>query len=152
VDLKDPVSNATAFIEIAHRFRIFRCYARQGLFTGNMRMGELADQVTGDFPAEDPACIVGTLLCERIKLRAGDVGMSVIVMLGRCPWRAADTARSRAILIGHIALVAQTVAAIVLAGGWGAHGNSESVSATARNHVDFSHSILSKRPLTYVTG
>ena len=50
-------------------------------------------------------------------------------------------------LIGHIALVAQTVAAIVLAGGWGPHGISESVSATARNHVDFTHSILSKRPL-----
>lgn len=43
-------------------------------------------------------------------------------------------------LVGHIALVAQTVTAIVLAGGWEPHGNSDSVSATARNHVDFNHS------------
>jgi hypothetical protein len=67
VDLKDPVSNAPQFIEIAHGLRIFRRYPRQGLFARNMRMGELADQVTGD------------LLRERVKLGAGDVGMSVIV-------------------------------------------------------------------------
>ena len=46
--------------------------------------------------------------------------------------RAADALGGRQIrldhapfLIGHIALVAQTVAAIVLAGGWGPHGISE---------------------------
>lgn len=66
VDLKDPVSNAPQFIEIAHGLRIFRRYPRQGLFARYMRMGELADQVTGDLPAEHPACIVGTHLCERV--------------------------------------------------------------------------------------
>src|SRR4029077_16315742 len=86
--------------------------------------------------------------------RAHRVENAVDNLAQRPTARAADDLGGRQIrldhapfLIGHIALVAQTVAAIVLAGGWGPHGISESVSATARNHVDFSHSILSKRPL-----
>jgi hypothetical protein len=39
-DLKDPVSNAPQFIEIAHGLRIFRRYPCEGLFAGNMRMSE----------------------------------------------------------------------------------------------------------------
>ncbi len=90
---------------------------------------------------------------------AHDVENAVDDLAQRPTARAADALGGRQIrldhalfLIGHIALVAQTVAAIVLTGGWGPHGNSESVSVTARNHVDFSHSILSKRPLKQTNG
>jgi hypothetical protein len=43
-------------------------------------------------------------------------------------------------LIGHVGLVSVGLAVMLLAGGWGPHGNSGVGVRTPWNHVDTSHS------------
>lgn len=75
------MANAPQLIEIAHWLRVFGRDSGPCLFTGDMRMRELADQVARDLSAEHPSRLAGAFLRERIKLRAGDVGARVIVTL-----------------------------------------------------------------------
>src|ERR1700761_9008006 len=81
MDFADPVTRLAVAIGIGHRRWIAREDACEVLGARNLGMGEFADDMAGDHPAELPARLARRPYGEIIERRAGDFGMAAEMRL-----------------------------------------------------------------------
>src|SRR5690348_17228894 len=85
VDFEDPVAFVAGPVFSPHRTRRSGCDVRLDVLAVDLLVRELADQVTGDHPAEVPADVAAHGYDEVIQLLTGDLWFAAEVVTARLP-------------------------------------------------------------------